>query len=169
MTLFRKMPRAAELSIAAILATVLFGAITTQAQAAQGWGLGIGYHNPVSSNLGVSFLYAGQSFGFEAAIGGLGASGGDDSDSGSGAYLAGDVDIKYFFGKGTGGYVEAGVGYGISVSTSGGGLGASLGQGGPFAGGGLMLQGSSLYGLIGGDYLFSSKKAIFMGTLGFWL
>jgi hypothetical protein len=169
MTLLRKMLGTASLSILSILATVLFGAIATPAQAAQGWGLGIGYHNPVSSNLGVSFLYAGQSFGFEAAIGGLGASGGDDSDSGSGAYLAGDVDIKYFFGKGTGGYVEAGVGYGIAVSTSGGGFGANLGQGGAFAGGGIMFAGSSLYGLIGGDYLFSTKHAVFMATLGFWL
>lgn len=163
MTSFKKGMLALSLGFAAI------GAISSKAEAARGWGLGIGYHNPVSSNLGVSFLYAGQSFGFEAAIGGLGATGWEDSKKDSGGYLAGDVDIKYFFGQSLRGYVEAGVGCGIAVSTSGGGLGVNLGSGGAFGGGGIMLQGNSLYGLIGGDYLLSTKKIQFMGTLGFWL
>ncbi len=134
--------------------------------AAKGWGVGVGYHNPVGANLGVSFLYAGTTWGGEVAIGALDV-GGDDDGEEAGLALGGDVDVKLFFGQSWRPYLEAGVSFGLGAGENG--AGAAVGQGGLFAGGGLLLAGSSLYGLVGGDYLFEPKKVQVMGTLGLWL
>jgi hypothetical protein len=147
----------------ALLALVVLPATSL----AKGWGVGVGYHNPVGADLGVSFLYAGQSFAFETAIGALDLQGDDDGESGAGLALAGDVDLKILFGSQIRPYVEVGVGFGLGAGSDGGGV--SVGQGGGFAGGGVFMPGNSVYGLVGGDYIFASKRAQIMATIGLWL
>lgn len=128
------------------------------------WGLGFGYHNPLSSDLGVSALYKGKSFGFEAAVG---AANLWNDDSNTGAEFGGDLDLKLFLGTSIDIYLEAGLNFGLGASTEGAGI--RIGQGGLFAGGGVLLEGRSLYGLLGGDYIFDSSEARLTATLGFWL
>ena len=129
---------------------------------AKGWGLGVGYHNPVSSDAGISLLYLWESVAFEAALGAVGLWGNDDS---SGMGLGGDADLKWLFGGKIKGYLQGGFGYGVGASTEG----AAIGVGGPFAGAGIFLIGSRFYCQVGGDYIFNASSAQLTGTVGLFL
>ncbi len=148
---------------AAVLFLAWFGLpMEETAQAKGGWGLGIGYQNPVPSDLGVSLLYLGDSWAFEAALGGIGLWSNDNS---TGASLGGDVDFKWVLGSDIKAYLQAGLQFGIGASDDG----AGLGLGGPFAGAGVLLTGSRVYGMIGGDYVFNTSRAQLTATLGLFL
>lgn len=127
-----------------------------------GWGLGVGYHNPVPADLGVSLLYLADFWAFEAALGAVGAWSNDDD---AGASLGGDVDLKLVVGSDVRGYAQVGVLAGAGASTGG----AGLSLGGSFFGAGLMLLGSKVYGQGGADYLLRSESVQFTATLGLLL
>ena len=151
------------------LAAYSLSFVTPQHAQAKGWGLGIGYHNPVSSDLGVSLMHMWNSVAFEAALGAIGVWGNDDDeeDEHTGLKLGGDVDLKLLFGSGLKAYLQGGLSYGAEASSAGAGL--NIGGSEVFAGAGLFLLGSELYAQIGGDYLFKREKPQVTGTIGFFL
>jgi hypothetical protein len=133
-----------------------------EAFAKEGWGVGVGYHNPVPADLGVSFLYLGDIWAFEAALGAIGVGTGEDD---SGVSFGGDIDLKLVVGSKLKLYVQGGLQTGFGAS----GDGAGLSFGGPFAGAGIMLLGSRLYGQGGADFLLRSEAVSYTATLGLWL
>jgi hypothetical protein len=120
------------------------------------WGASAGYNNPAGASLGVNILYLGKPFGIEFGVGGVGA----DSQEKSGTTgLWGDVDLKLFFADKWRPFVEAGFGMQIGLKAGeGSGAGASAGE--PFLGGGVLYQGSTLYGYAAADYKWNTKKWI---------
>lgn len=139
---------------------MLFLSLSVQRGAwAKSWGLGVGYQNPSTSQLGVTVLYLADSWAFEAGVGSAGFWGNDDS---AGLELGGDVDLKLLFGRDVRGYAHVGTQLGVGLSEDGGGFGL----GSLFVGGGLLLVGSTLYGAFGADYILDGERFQGTGTLG---
>lgn len=137
------------------------GVLAAEAQAGS-WGLSIGYNNPAGANVGGNFIYLGSKFAFEFGVGAV--EGDSDDDSGS-ASMAGDVDLKLMFGSKWRPYLEAGLAVGIGGGVGDeGGLG--LGAGDPFAGAGLMYEGSTFFFYVSGDYKFKAEDFYPAGGLG---
>jgi hypothetical protein len=129
------------------------------------WSLNLGYQNPVVSTFGVNFLYSSGKWAFEAGIGwvDVNAQVDDDDDDDENAtpaadnkdkddddnaslHVAGDIDLKYYFGSGGfKPYVQGGFGVGIGAS-AGDDSGAGAGTGGGFAGLGLWFGSGTPYG-----------------------
>ena len=129
-----------------------------------GWTGNLGYNNPPGS-IGLNFLYLATKWGFEAGIGRVNAdSTTDDSstkedESSSSVGLTGDLNLKYFFTRGTfNPYMQAGVGAGIGASGSG--VGAGLGGG--FLGAGILIgnEGFHIYGGVVGSSSIAGQAGI---------
>jgi|GEM_PF-624120 len=133
------------------------------------FGLTVAYNNPAGANIGANLIYLGQTFAFEVGVGGLGGTVKDvdddgDKDSTSGG-LWGDVDLKVMFAQRWRPYIEAGFGMALSGGAGKSG-GLSAGAGSPFAGVGLMFEGSTLLAYVAGDYKFESKDLFPVVGLG---
>ena len=125
------------------------------------WGLTVAYNNPAGANIGANLIYLGQTFAFEAGVGGLGGTVRDKNDDGhkdsTSGGLWGDVDLKVMFGQRWRPYIEAGFGMALGVGTGDSG-GVSAGAGSPFAGVGILFSGSPLLFYVAGDYKFNTKN-----------
>jgi hypothetical protein len=131
-----------------------------------GWTANLGYNNPPGA-IGLNFLYLATKWGFEAGIGRIHAGSTTDDasttqdESSSSVGLTGDVNLKYFFSKGTfSPYLQGGVGAGIGASGSG--VGAGLGGG--FLGAGLLIgnEGFHIYGGVVGSSSIAGQLGVGM-------
>lgn len=134
-------------------------ALATPSTACGAWGLSIGYNDPPEAGLGVNFSYFWPELVLDLGIGGLG---GSRSSGSFRSGLWGDVDVRYLFGTTWRPYLEAGLGLAFGANSSGG----SASVGSPFAGGGLMLQGTKFYAYGGLDSYFRAD-ALIAPVLGF--
>lgn len=134
----------------AILALALWG-LSQRAMAEWTWN--IGWQNPANATVGVNFLYLGSKWGFECGIGAVKADSEDTTDdeerkTNANLAVAGDIDVKYFFGssggRGLRPYLQVGVGAGAGA-TVGEDADAGAGVGGPFAGLGFLGDAGSWY------------------------
>jgi hypothetical protein len=126
----------------------------------------VAYHNPVNALLGVNLDYFGSNWAFEIGAGGLGANGSTKAtEEKAGTEVWGDFDIKYRFGSKTiRPFLEGGYTFGLRLGTSGSGAGT----GSPFAGGGLLIEGSKIFGFGVADYVFDSKGLNIGAGVGFY-
>jgi hypothetical protein len=131
---------------------ILLAGLNTEAQGNK-WGASAGYNNPAGSSLGLNIISMGSTFGFEVGVGGLSAT---SNDKNSNAGLWGDADVKIFFAEKLRPYIEAGFATGLG-GQAGDDSGLGLSAGSPFVGGGLLYQGSSLFGYAALDYRLNSK------------
>jgi hypothetical protein len=106
--------------------------------------------------LGVNVIALGSTFGFEFGVGGISAD--SDKKNGRGG-LWGDVDAKFFFAEKLRPYVEAGFATGLG-GQAGDDSGVGVSAGSPFVGGGLLYQGSTIFGYAAADYRWNSKDWI---------
>lgn len=158
------------------VAALILGA----APAFANWSFNLGYNNPPGATVGGNFLYRGSQLGFEIGIGWIDAHASkskdadqknddddDEEDNGTvGLALAGDIDMKYFFGRGgVTPYVQGGFGLGMAGAVGDDG-GASVGLGGPYAGLGLMAGGNDLYLYLSGN-MNSSQNTFVQAGIGF--
>ena len=121
---------------------------------ASGWGASAAYNNPGGTALGVNIIYLGKPFGFEFGVGGVSAN--SEKKSGTGG-LWGDVDVKFFFADKLRPYVEAGFATSLG-GKAGEDSGVGFSAGSPFVGGGVLYQGSTMFGYAAADYRWNSKE-----------
>jgi hypothetical protein len=163
------MKRSNVLWIQAGVAAVFASFLAPQTLMAAGgkWGLNVAYHNPVNALVGLNLNHFWSNVAFEIGVGGLDGNASTKSEEEKvGTQLWGDVDFKYRFGsKSIRPFLEAGFTYGLRLGSSGSGAGT----GSPFAGGGILLEGSKIYGFGLADYVFDSKSVNIAGGIGLFL
>lgn len=132
---------------------VFLSSIQSFAGPDHGWSLGVGYHNPPGSTIGVNFMHLWTNWALELGIGYIGsyesennnASNNQNNSSASDRdkviyTVAGGINLKYLFGSGpVRPYLQGGLATFISTSNSGTvGAGASLND--PFGGFGIFFS-----------------------------
>lgn len=112
------------------------------------WGINLGFRNPAYTNNGINFIYFESKWAFEFGLGIPAVSVHNDELS---AGVLGDIDIKYFFARPFGLYVESGLR--AHASTHGGAnLKANVGVEAPFVGLGLYYKGQKVFIYGSGNY-----------------
>lgn len=143
------------------------------------WTLNLGYHNPLNAQIGLNFLRMGSNWGFEVGIGWVDMDTIDtdkDNDRTSGnntntteddtarAAIAGEIDLKYFFGSGGfRPFLQGGMGAAVAAEV-GKHLDAGAGLGGAFLGGGLLMGTPKFYGYVSASVI---NDVIVQGGIGF--
>src|SRR5258708_434291 len=93
-----------------------------------GWSMGVGYHNPPDSTVGVDFMHLWTNWALEFGVGYIGSSESANNQTSTSSSnqstvytVGGDFNLKYLFASGSvRPYLQGGVDAAVSTSNSGG-------------------------------------------------
>lgn len=149
------------LGVKIVTAVFVFGLIAKSSSVeAVEVGVGLGWHDPHGTELGVNALFIGQTFGLGLGVGSVAT---ESDKSKSEVSLSGDVTLMWLFSStSVRPFLRIGLPAGGDASNEAG-AGIRVGADGPFGGAGLLLSGSKVFGYVGADLEKQNEASPFAG------